>query len=123
MKLTVSQLEVLHIFWSVDAPLSVEELAEKSRFRLFRGIRTKHIVEQLINKGLVSQVGLHQNFSSPNGTFSAAFAPTVHFAEFYCERFREVSPNNLLQLMEGLLCSGKFSQQMLYEFHSIHANG
>ena len=114
MKLTKSQFEILLVFWSEDVPLSVEEIAARSSFRFFKGIRTKLIVEQLIEMGIISQAGLYQDFSQAKGTVFPSYMTTICFTEFFCKNFNGISPYNLYLLAQSIICSEKLNAEMLY---------
>lgn len=119
MKLSKAELAVLHILWSAEGPLSMDEIAKQSSYHFFRETIVRSLVEGLIDKKIVFQAGIYQGFSKEKEIAFPSYAPKISFAEFYMEQFRDISPHNLFRLTEKLLRSQKLSPQMLYDLSNI----
>ena len=64
MGLTKSQLEILHILWSSDGPLSVREIADKSKYRIAGRLIVSAVIENLLAKEAVYQAGTFHSYSN-----------------------------------------------------------
>lgn len=57
MKLTKPQLETLHILWSSDTPLSLQEITDRSKCRFAGGLIVSTVIGNLLEKDAVYRAG------------------------------------------------------------------
>lgn len=103
MKLAKSQLEILHILWSSDTPLSIQEIAERSKYRFAGRIIVDFVVEELLAKKAVYRAGSFHDYSGKREIVLILYAAEIHFDEYYAEKFKNITPRNLFNLIERLL--------------------
>ncbi len=119
MKLTKSQLEILYILWSSDAPLSVREIADKSKYQIASMLIVSVIIENLLAKGAVYQAGTFRSYSDKKETVILLYAAQIRFDEYYCEKFKSTSSNNLYYLMKRMLQTERFSLKQLRDLSAL----
>lgn len=119
MKLTKSQLEILHILWSSDGPLSVREIADKSKYRIAGRLIVSAVIENLLAKEAVYQAGTFHSYSNKKETVILLYAAQIRFDEYYAEKFQSITPWNLFHLIEKLLQSDMLSPRQLRELSAL----
>lgn len=119
MKLSKLQLEVLHILWAVDTPLSVQGIAEKSKYRIAGRFIISIAIENLLAKDAVYRAGSFHSYSNKKETVLIQYAAKIRFDEYYAEKFQSITPRNLFHLVENMLQSDKFSPKQLRELSSL----
>lgn len=119
MLLTPSQLELLHILWAADAPLSLREIAERSRYRIASKFIVSIIIENLLVKEAVYRAGVFHSYSGKRETVFVQYSANIRFDEYYAERFQHITPQNFVYLMERIIQSDKCSPKQLRELSSL----
>ena len=114
MGLTKSQLEILHILWSSDGPLSVREIADKSKYRIAGRLIVSAVIENLLAKEAVYQAGTFHSYSNKKETVILLYAAQIRFDEYYSGKFKGISSKNLCRLMERMLQTDWFSLKQLW---------
>jgi len=119
MNLTKMQLEILHILWVSDTPLSLQEITERSRYRIAGSAIVPIIIENLLAKEAVYQSGVFHSYSDKRKTVLAQYSANLRFDEYYAERFKNIAPRNLFNLMERMLQSEKLTPKQLRELSAL----
>ena len=112
-KITSRQLGVLHILWEERSARSVKELADRSKTSFINSILIEFIIDKMLSKGIIMRTGEYGTSSDEKNCTMYLYSPNISFGEYYFERFRKISPQNLYCLVEKILCSGKLSASML----------
>lgn len=119
MKLTRVQLEILHILWSSDTPLSVQGIAEKSKYRIAGRLIISIAVENLLAKEAIYRAGVFHSYSDKRETVIIQYSANISFDEYYAEKFQNITPQNLFSLIEKMLQSGKLTPKQLRELSAL----
>ena len=119
MRLTKSQLEVLHILWASDIPLSVQGIAEKSKYRIAGRLIVSIAIENLLAKDAVYRAGSFHSYSNKKETVLIQYAAKIRFDEYYAEKFQNITPRNLFRLIEKMLQSDRLSPKQLRELSAL----
>ena len=119
MRLTKSQLEVLHILWASDIPLSVQGIAEKSKYRIAGRLIVSIAIENLLAKDAVYRAGSFHSYSNKKETVLIQYAAKIRFDEYYAEKFQNITPWNLFRLIEKMLQSDRLSPKQLRELSAL----
>ena len=119
MKLSKPQLEVLHILWAADMPLSVQGIAERSKYRIASSLIVSIVIENLLAKEAVYQSGVYHSYSDKRETVLIQYSANISFDEYYAERFKNIAPQNVFKLMEKMLQSNKLTPKQLRELSAL----
>lgn len=119
MRLTKSQLEVLHILWASDIPLSVQGIAEKSKYRIAGRLIVSIAIKNLLAKDAVYRAGSFHSYSNKKETVLIQYAAKIRFDEYYAEKFQNITPRNLFRLIEKMLQSDRLSPKQLRELSAL----
>lgn len=119
MKFTKTQLEVLHTLWASDTPLSVQEIAEKARYRIFGRLIVSIAIENLLAKDAVYRAGSFHSYSNKKETVLIQYAAKMRFDEYYAEKFQNITPRNSFRLIEKMLQSDRLSPKQLRELSAL----
>lgn len=119
MRLTKLQLEVLHILWASDTPMSVQGIAEKSKYRIVGRLIIPIAIENLLAKDVVYRAGSFHSYLNKKETVLILYAARIRFDEYYAEKFRNITPWNLFHLIEKMLQSDMLSPKQLRELSSL----
>ena len=119
MRLTKLQLEILHILWAADMPLSVQGIAEKSKYRIAGGLIISIAVENLLAKEAIYRAGVFHSYSDKRETVIIQYSANISFDEYYAEKFQNITPQNLFSLIEKMLQSGKLTPKQLRELSAL----
>lgn len=119
MRFTKLQLKVLHILWSSDTPLSVQGITEKSKYQIAGRLIISIAIENLLAKDVVYRAGSFHSYSNKKETVLILYAAKIRFDEYYAEKFKNITPWNLIHLIEKMLQPDKFSPKQLRELSSL----
>ena len=121
-KLSNRQLSVLHILWEEKSARSVKEIVDQTKASFINSVLTEFIIDKMISKGLIIRTG--QYGTSLHGQSSPVYlySPKVSFAEYYFERFKNISSQNLYCLTEKILRSDNLNISMLQSLGEIIAD-
>ena len=119
MKLTKSQLEVLHILWSSDKPQSIQEIVQRSKYRFIGNIIVSFIVKTLQEKEVIYQAGAFHSYTGDKETVVIVYSSKICFDEYYNEKFRNIAPINIFCLQKKLLYSDNLSLHMLHDLEKV----
>ncbi len=119
MNLTRRQLEILHILWASDTPLSLQEITEQSKYRIAGRVIVSIIIENLLAKGTVYRAGALHSYSDKRETILVQYSANIRFAEYYAERFKNIAPRNMFNLMERMLQSEKLTPKQLRKLDEL----
>lgn len=116
MKLSRLELEVLHILWTSDAPLTMQEISDRLRYHYFKKAIATLVIDNLIDKRVVTQSGVYQDFSRKTNTTTPSFTSTIRFVDYYSVLFEKISFQNLFDLCKWLADSNVLTAEMKQEF-------
>lgn len=119
MTLSKVQLEILHILWSSDTPLSVQGIAEKSKYRIAGRLIISIAVENLLAKEAIYRAGVFHSYSDKRETVIIQYSANISFDEYYAEKFQNITQQNLFSLIEKMLQSGKLTPKQLRELSAL----
>ncbi len=119
MTLTNLQLEILHILWTSDTPLSLQEITERSKYRIAGRVIVPVIIENLLAKDAVYRAGAFHSYSNKKETVLIQYAPKIRFDEYYAEKFKNIAPRNMFNLMEKMLQSERLTPKQLLELSAL----
>lgn len=119
MALTRPQLEVLHVLWSSDIPLSIQGIAEKTKYRIASRFIVAIVIENLLAKDAVYRAGSFHSYSNKKETVLIQYAAKIRFDEYYAEKFQNITPWNLFRLIEKMLQSDRLSPKQLRELSAL----
>ena len=119
MRLTKSQLEVLHILWASDTPLSAQGIAEKLKYRIGSSLIVSIAIENLLAEDAIYWAGSFHSYSNKRENVLILYAAKIRFDEYYAVRLKNITPRNLFHLIEKMLQSDKFSPKQLQGLSSL----
>lgn len=119
MNLTKPQLEILHILWASDTPLSLPEIKERSEYRIAGRFIVPIIIENLLAKDAVYRAGAFHSYSGKKETVLVQYSANIRFDEYYAEKFENIAPRNMFNLMERMLQSEKLTPMQLRKLKEI----
>ena len=119
MKFTKLQFEVLHILWSADTPLSMQEIADRSKYRFAKKLIVSIAIDKLLTKRAVYMAGFIENYLNKRETIILQYAAKIRFEEYYAEEFKKVAPGNLFYLIKKMLQLDKLSQKQIRELYDF----
>lgn len=112
MKLSRLELEVLHILWTSDAPLTMQEIADRLRHHYFKKAIATLVIDNLIDKHAVTQSGVYQDFSRKTDTIIPSFTSAIRFVDYYSELIENISSQNLFDLCKWVVNSNSLTAEM-----------
>lgn len=112
MKLSRLELEVLHILWTSDAPLTMQEIADRLRHHYSKKAIATLVIDNLIDKHAVTQSGVYQDYSRKTNTITPSFASAIKFADYYSDLFSNISSQNLFDLCKWVVNSNLLTVEM-----------
>ena len=119
MKLSRWELEVLHILWSYDEPLTTQEIASRLRHHYLKKAIATLVIDNLIDKRVVTQSGVYQDFARKTNTTTPSFTSAIKFADYYSEHFEGISSKNLFDLCKRLVNLNLLTAEMKQEICGI----
>lgn len=119
MKLIKPQLEILHILWSSDRPLSLQEITDRSGYRFAGRFIVSAVIEDLLAKDAIYRAGAFHGFSDKRENVVTQYSARIRFDEYYAEKFKGIAPWNLSNLIKIILASGRLSLMQLRELYAI----
>ena len=119
MTLSKVQLEILHILWSSDTPLSVQGIAEKSKYRIAGRLIISIAVENLLAKEAIYRAGVFHSYSDKRETVIIQYSANISFDEYYAEKFQNITPRNLFSLIEKMCQSDKLTPKQLRDLSAL----
>lgn len=119
MRLTQSQLEILHIFWASNTPLSLRGISERSRYRIAGRFIVSIIIEDLLAKGVAYRAGAFHSYSDKRETVLIKYSAKIRFEEYFAEKFQNIAPQNLFSLIERMLQFDKLTPKQLRELSAL----
>ncbi|MGN0983457.1 MAG: BlaI/MecI/CopY family transcriptional regulator [Gemmiger sp.] len=100
MHLTKSEKEIMEIFWGTDHPLTQSELVDACVNRSWKDRSVFSMVNSLMKKGLLREVGFVRAGKTYARTFEAALSRTDYLAQLLVEQLPQ---SQLPALVEALL--------------------
>lgn len=94
MKFTKLHLDILHILWSSDTPMSVQGIAEKSKYRIAGRLIISIAIDNLLAKDAVYQAGAFHDYSGEIEKVLILYAAKIRFDEYYVEQFKNIKQAN-----------------------------
>lgn len=121
MKFTRLQLRILHILWAANSPLSIQEIAEKTKLRLAARFITTLVIENLLAKGAVYRAGAFHSYAEKKEVVLIRYSAGLRFDEYYADKFKSITPWNLFNLIGSLLRADRLSPKQLRELAALLA--
>lgn len=112
VKLNKAQFEIIKILWSSSTPLSIKQIADKTKRRFAKVFLTEMVVEDMLSSGALFQSGSYTNNAGHRATV-ALYSPTIHFDDYYTERFRIIPTFKIAALIKKLIESMTFDLELL----------
>ncbi len=119
MKLSRWELEVLHILWSSDEPLTTQEIASRLRHHYLKKAIATLVIDNLIDKRVVTQSGVYQDFSRKMNPITPSFASVISFVDYYSNLFGNISSRNLFDLCKWVFSSNTLNAEMLRDLYGL----
>lgn len=113
MKLTKPQLRLLQILWSSDKPLTIQGIANKSRYRFAGRLIVSAILEALLEKDAIFRAGALYSYSEKKEHVEIFYAAKLRFSDYYAENFKTITPYNLFHLIESIIQSDSLTCNQL----------
>lgn len=77
------------------------------------------IIENLLAKEAVYRAGAFHSYSNKRETVLVQYSANIHFDEYYAERFKNIAPRNMFNLMERMLQSEKLTPKQLRKLDEL----
>lgn len=119
MKLSKSQLEILHVLWSLDGPLSMREIADKRKYHIVNRFIVMVTIENLLVKGALYRAGYFHSYSGKREDILVQYAAQLEFDEYYAEKFENIAPQNIFKLMVKIFESDKLNPRQLWSLAAL----
>lgn len=108
--------------WSTDTPLSMKQIADRSKYRFARKLIVAIAIDRLLTKRAVYMAGFVENYLNKREAITIQYATKIRFEEYYAEEFKKVAPGNLACLVEKILRSDKLSPTQIQELSVLLAD-
>lgn len=112
MRLNKAQFEIIKILWSSSTPLSIKQIADKTKRRFAKVFLTEMVVGDMLSSGSLFQSGSYTNNAEHRATV-ALFSPTIRFDDYYTEMFRKIPTFKIAALIKKLIESMPFELELL----------
>lgn len=100
MELTKSEMEIMDVFWASEEPLSRADLLERSGEKSWKDSSVHILLNGLLNKGAIQEVG----FVKRSKTYGRTFSPMLTREEYFARNvFSYRCKPDIVGLMEALL--------------------
>ena len=100
MQLTKSEMEIMDVLWSENAPLSRSDLLARGEEKSWKDSSVHILLNGLLQKGAIEEVG----FVKRSKTYGRTFAPTVTREEYFAKTiFSHRHKPDIVGLFEALL--------------------
>lgn len=93
----------------------MQEIADRLRHRYFKKTIATLVIDNLIDKHVVIQSGVYQDFSRKTNT-TPSFTSAIRFVDYYSEHFEGISSKNLFDLCKWLVNSSRLSTELAQDF-------
>ena len=81
MELTRSEMEIMDVLWDADVPLSRSDLLDRSEQKRWKDSSVHILLNGLLNKGAITEVGFVKRSKTYGRTFSATLSREEYFAQ------------------------------------------
>ncbi|SDB67674.1 MULTISPECIES: BlaI/MecI/CopY family transcriptional regulator [unclassified Butyrivibrio] len=116
MYLTQSEMEIMQAYWTAEKEMSLAELIEASPNRCWKDRSGFSIINSLIKKGLLKEVG----YTHSGKTIARTFAPEVSCTEYMMEELMQYEGKiSLPQLVSGIIGTGKVDADEIEELDRL----
>ncbi len=100
MELTKSEMEIMDVLWSSDAPLSRADLLERSEEKTWKDSSVHILLNGLLQKNAIREAGMIKR----SKTYGRTFSPTMTREEYFAATiFSHRHKPEIVGLMEALL--------------------
>jgi predicted transcriptional regulator len=100
MQLTKSEMEIMDVLWSENAPLSRSDLLARGEEKSWKDSSVHILLNGLLQKGAIEEVG----FVKRSKTYGRTFAPTLTREEYFAATiFSHRHKPEIVGLFEALL--------------------
>ena len=77
------------------------------------------IIENLLAKEAVYRAGAFYSYSDKRETVLVQHSTNIRFDEYYAERFKNIAPQNMFNLIERMLQSERLTPKQLQELSAL----
>ena len=89
MELTRSEMEIMDVFWESSVPLSRSDLLEKSEGKSWKDSSVHILLNGLLKKGAIHEVGFVKRSKTYGRTFSPSLSREAYFATtIFCHAYK-----------------------------------
>lgn len=99
--------------------MSVQGIAEKSKYRIVGRLIIPIAIENLLAKDVVYRAGSFHSYSNKKETVLIQYAAKIRFDEYYAVKFQSITPRNSFRLIEKMLQSDRLSPKQLRELSAL----
>ena len=100
MELTKSEMEIMDVFWATEEPLSRADLLERSGDKSWKDSSVHILLNGLLNKGAIREVG----FVKRSKTYGRTFSPMLTREEYFARNaFSYRCKPDIVGLVDALL--------------------
>lgn len=119
MQLTRSEMEIMDVLWSENAPLSRSDLLIRSEEKTWKDSSVHILLNGLLEKGAIKEVG----FVKRSKTYGRTFAPTLTREEYFATTiFSHRHQPEIVGLFAALLKREDISPVQLEAIEKLVAN-
>ena len=119
MQLTRSEMEIMDVLWSENAPLSRADLLVRSEEKSWKDSSIHILLNGLLQKGAIKEVG----FVKRSKTYGRTFAPTLTREEYFATTiFSHRYKPEIVDLFAALLKREDISHMQLEAIEKLVAN-
>lgn len=118
MVLTKSELEIMDVFWASDMPLSRSDLLERSEEKNWKDSSVHILLNGLLNKGAIHEVGVVKRSKTYGRTFLATMTREEYFASMI---FSFRNKPKIVGLMAALLKRDDITAEELERIENLVA--
>ena len=119
MQLTRSEMEIMDVLWSENAPLSRADLLVRSEEKSWKDSSIHILLNGLLQKGAIKEVG----FVKRSKTYGRTFAPTLTREEYFATTiFSHRYKPEIVDLFAALLKREDITHMQLEAIEKLVAN-
>lgn len=118
MNLTANELQFMQVLWNADQPLTSAEIREHSTERTWKDTSLHTILNRLLEKEAVKEVGYKKEGKAISRTFKSSISCEEYYASFFNEHSKKDS-KTLPIIFSALLRSADIGSNTLDKLEDI----
>lgn len=119
MELTRSEMEIMDVLWDAATPLSRADLLDRSQQKRWKDSSVHILLNGLLNKGAISEVG----FVKRSKTYGRTFSPTLSREEYFAQLvFSYRNKPDAVQFFKALLAQPDVTSEQIEQMGHIIAD-